>query len=305
MNLSNPRDLRRLRELFPGQEVYLVVGSDVVGHASAYQAAPVDWSVHSMDHIIFRRAGQPPLPEGKELGITGKVIQLQLPPHLEDISSTRIRENVDMNRDISTFIDPVIQDFIYQNGLYLRDTQDKPCSRPGPVLPVGGAARTPCWWPMSLLGTGSGRACGPLSSGTGTSCWCCATVGRAGSPMLGWLSFRYLSTADLYSAFQNADLADQVRLRAGGKTLFITGLAAEEEQEKDYAQLLVSEVLSHALEAECVYAVFHPHEGLCPRRQRSSSGGRASSAGMGGRWRPICGPRWCCSRIWRPPFRSP
>ncbi len=31
-----------------------------------------------------------------------------------------------MNRDISTFIDPVIQDFIYQNGLYLRDTQDKP-----------------------------------------------------------------------------------------------------------------------------------------------------------------------------------
>ena len=26
-----------------------------------------DWSVHSMDHIIFRRAGQPPLPEGKEL----------------------------------------------------------------------------------------------------------------------------------------------------------------------------------------------------------------------------------------------
>ena len=102
VNLSNPRDLRRLRELFPGQEVYLVVGSDVVGHASAYQAAPVDWSVHSMDHIIFRRAGQPPLPEGKELGITGKVIQLQLPPHLEDISSTRIRENVDMNRDIST-----------------------------------------------------------------------------------------------------------------------------------------------------------------------------------------------------------
>ena len=32
----------------------------MVGHASAYQAAPVDWSVHSMDHIIFRRAGQPP-----------------------------------------------------------------------------------------------------------------------------------------------------------------------------------------------------------------------------------------------------
>ena len=58
--------------------------------------------------------------------ITGRVIQLQLPHHLEDISSSRIRENVDLNRDISNFIDPVIQDFIYQNGLYLRDSQDKP-----------------------------------------------------------------------------------------------------------------------------------------------------------------------------------
>lgn len=60
------------------------------------------------------------------LPITGRVIQLQLPHHLEDISSSRIRENVDLNRDISNFIDPVIQDFIYQNGLYLRDSQDKP-----------------------------------------------------------------------------------------------------------------------------------------------------------------------------------
>ena len=50
---------------------------------------------------------------------------MTLPPHLEDISSSRIRENVDLNRDISNFVDPVIQDFIYQNGLYLRDTQEK------------------------------------------------------------------------------------------------------------------------------------------------------------------------------------
>ena len=32
---------------------------------------------------------------------------------------------MDLNRDISNFIDPVIQDFIYQNGLYLRDSQEK------------------------------------------------------------------------------------------------------------------------------------------------------------------------------------
>ena len=126
VNIANPSDLKRLRELFPHQEVYLVVGSDVVAHASSYQAEPRPWSIHSMDHIIFRRAGEPPLPPKERLGITGRVLQLQLPPHLEDISSTRIRENVDLNRDISNLIDPVIQDFIYQNGLYLRDSQNKP-----------------------------------------------------------------------------------------------------------------------------------------------------------------------------------
>ena len=33
VNIANPADLKRLRKLFPGQEVYLVVGSDVVGNA--------------------------------------------------------------------------------------------------------------------------------------------------------------------------------------------------------------------------------------------------------------------------------
>ena len=63
--------------------------------------------------------------------ISGKVVQLQLPSQLEDISSTRIRENIDMNRDISHLIDPVVQEYIYQQGLYLREPQYKPLLSPG------------------------------------------------------------------------------------------------------------------------------------------------------------------------------
>ena len=124
VNIANPDDLHRLSQLFPGQELYIVAGSDVVANASCYKAPPRPWSIHGMNHVIFRRAGEKPLP--KKLPVTGQVLHLQLPPHLEDISSTRIRENVDLNRDISTLVAPVIQDFIYQNGLYLRDTPDKP-----------------------------------------------------------------------------------------------------------------------------------------------------------------------------------
>ena len=48
-----------------------------------------------------------------------------LPMYLEDISSTRIRENIDQGRDISRLIDPVAQNFIYANSLYLREPQYK------------------------------------------------------------------------------------------------------------------------------------------------------------------------------------
>ena len=55
--------------------------------------------------------------------ISGKVVELELPEHLEDISSTRIRENIDLNRDISNLIDPSVQEYIYYNGLYLREPE--------------------------------------------------------------------------------------------------------------------------------------------------------------------------------------
>ena len=128
VNIANPADLKRLRELFPYQRCTWWRAATWWPTPPPIKDPPRDWSIHSMNHIIFRRAGEAPLPD--DLPITGKVIQLQLPPHLEDISSTRIRENVDLNRDISNLIDPVIQDFIYQNGLYLRDSQDKPMVNP-------------------------------------------------------------------------------------------------------------------------------------------------------------------------------
>ena len=57
------------------------------------------------------------------------MLELTLPPQLEEISSTRIREAVDANRDISNLIDPTVQEFIYRRGLYLREPQDKPVLR--------------------------------------------------------------------------------------------------------------------------------------------------------------------------------
>lgn len=95
VNIANPADLARLKKIFSGRELYFVAGSDVIKNASCYRQPPAADSIHSMNHIIFKRssderrdglAGEKPYP------ITGNVINLHLEEYFEDISSTRIRE---------------------------------------------------------------------------------------------------------------------------------------------------------------------------------------------------------------------
>jgi len=259
VNIANPADLKRLTELFPGQEVYIVAGSDVVANASSYKAEPEPFSIHHMNHVIFRRAGEKPLPE--PLPIAGRVIQLQLPPHLEDISSTRIRENVDLNRDISNFIDPVIQDFIYQNGLYLRDSQEKPMLGFGELdfqwvdevedalfdLLAG-------IWPERLGGMTAARAMGDKML---------VLRGTADRNPLGFVCYRLLTASQLFDALGDNELADRIRLRSAGNVLLITALGVDysSAHRKDLGHLLLCELIAWALEQECVYAVCRTRSG--------------------------------------------
>ena len=106
VNIANPENLHRLRQAFPGRKVSIAVGSDVVAHASSYRKPVEPDSIHTFDHIIFRRPGQEAV--GGYGGIYGKVLELTLPEPLEEISSTRIREAVDANRDISNLVDPAV-----------------------------------------------------------------------------------------------------------------------------------------------------------------------------------------------------
>ena len=259
VNIANPADLERLVGLFPGQKVYLVAGSDVVANASSYKAEPQPFSIHHMNHVIFRRAGEAELPA--PLPITGDVIQLQLPPHLEDISSTRIRENVDLNRDISNFIDPVIQDFIYQNGLYLRDSQDKP---------MLGSGELDFQWEdemtsglFDLLSAAWPEQAGGIAAARSQNDKLLLLRGAHDANPLGFLSYRLLSASQLFDALGDNELADRIRLRSAGDVLLITALGADysSEQRKDLGHLLLCELIACALEKECVYAVCKPRSG--------------------------------------------
>lgn len=104
VNIANPADIRKLKETFAGKELYIAVGTDVIKNASCYKAPPEPDSIHTLNHIAFARESKE---QGSDTGdekrypITAKVVNLTLKKYYEDISSTRIRENIDLNRDIS------------------------------------------------------------------------------------------------------------------------------------------------------------------------------------------------------------
>jgi nicotinic acid mononucleotide adenylyltransferase len=131
INISNPDNLKVLRESFSGSEVYIVIGSDVLLNASSYQSKKTKDSIHSFSHIIFERRNDVSssdrdndLDRAIEL-LEGNVLRLSLQPMYEDISSTQIRNYIDQNRDISVLIDPLAQKYIYDNGFYQREPQYK------------------------------------------------------------------------------------------------------------------------------------------------------------------------------------
>lgn len=253
VNIANPRDLARLRETFPGREVSIVVGSDVVANASSYRKAPEENSIHSFDHVIFRRSG---VAEADYSLISGKVVELKLPPHLEDISSTRIRDAVDQGRDISNLIDPVAQDLIYRQGLYLREPLDKPLLSAGdiqfcyqaPEEDWGGLL--PEDLPARLAEMGDQL--------------CVLRRGEAGA-VQGALSFCLAEPDRLYARLGSTRLAGFVRERTGGRALVISGMwCARTRDPMEICQALITEVLTCALRQGHGCALFCPAQDFVP-----------------------------------------
>ncbi|MCI9596250.1 MAG: hypothetical protein HFE75_02925 [Firmicutes bacterium] len=268
INIANPRDLKKLRELLPDKELYIVVGSDVIINASSYKAQPSEHSIHTFNHVVFRRESAV---EGEEKGddlseayknISGKVVELTLPVHLEDISSTRIRENIDYNRDISNLIDPIAQNYIYNNSLYLREPQYK------------GIMQTKLLQFESLAHRGSGmiKDLAEEIRGRGHNFYrlkdyldrpevrtAAVRDGGMGNQVRAFTATKEITTSDLYEEFQDAELAAYLREKATGRILIIGGIYfAHDTQIRNVIQLITTETLSQALQEDMTYAIYHP-----------------------------------------------
>ena len=258
VNIANPENLHELRAAFPGRSVSIVVGSDVVLHASSYKKSVTPDSIHTFDHVVFRRT-EPDAEPADYSCITGKVLELTLPPQLEEISSTRIREAVDANRDISNLIDPTVPEFIYRRGLYLREPQDKPVLRTEDLSFLPASPETAEKFLRTMLSVPTAAALRTQIESRGDDVMVCRDTDGT---ILGAASYACLDSARLFARLGDPALSGLVRQNAGGRTLLISGLFVPRgERQSDLCQLLITEVLTLALSREFTYALYLPLEG--------------------------------------------
>ncbi len=228
INIAYPSDLKQLRALFSNRELWLVTGSDVIEKASAYRD-PAPGSAADFDHIIFLRDSSVRREE-LESRIRGRRIVLTLPEFYETVSSTRIRDYVDKNMDVSMLVDPMVQSYIYEKNLYLRAPQFKQAMRKQS---------------FTLDFAWSGLCC--------TATLCRAEDGR----ILARADGRTIRSTELYGVLGSLPGAEYLRRHSSGRMLLIETVVLEPDADADCARLVLTELLARSLPEDHTYA-------LCP-----------------------------------------
>ncbi|MBQ8563903.1 MAG: phosphohydrolase [Firmicutes bacterium] len=279
VNIANPKDLKRLAEIFQGRQLYFVAGSDVIENASCYRAEPQEDSIHSINHIIFRRttsdishaaapaapaatasSDQSQAPQGYP--VSGKIINLHLEEYYEDISSTRIRENIDLNRDISNLIDPVAQNYIFENSLYLREPAYKHMIQARDIrleayMDRDGEAIEDMKEELQDWGFDYEQVKSYLSRQD------VRTVrirdGMRDDKVVALAAVSRLDSIDLLKEFGDQDIAAYIRAQAAGAIAVIGGLYYSKRSSiANLGQTILMEVMSELLARDYTYVVYHP-----------------------------------------------
>ena len=274
INIANPEDLTLLKRLFEGRELFFVAGSDVIENASCYRGEPAQNSIHSFNHIIFRRRSQEKEESFRRAGgggeaaahypITGKIINLTLEEYYEDISSTRIRENIDMNRDISNLIDPVAQNYIYENSLYLREPTYKHILQAQEIRLEEYKARG-CRAISGMEEELKGRGYDVDAIISYLNREDVYTVvlrdGMQEDRIVAAAGVSRLDSIDFLSTFGDQDIAAFIRSRAAGAVGVIGGIYFSKNSSiGNLGQTILAELLSELLARDYTYVVYHPCE---------------------------------------------
>ena len=265
INIANADDIKRLKQIFADKELYLAVGMDVVQHASAYRLPLTADSIKTVNHIIFVHEVDNPQNEEiseEEAGIQGKVLHMALDKAFEDVSSTKIRDNIDLNLDISNLIDPVAQSYIYDNNLYLREPTYKNVLESLEInISTFKSRGVESLWPFSMklgsMGYDTERV-GSYIEGKQVS-----TIhvddARQEKAIIGYAAVHPIGTRNLLTEFDDASIAAHIRKAADGSIASIGFLYADENAGiANISEIVITEILTELISRDYAYAVYHP-----------------------------------------------
>ncbi len=267
VNLASSNDLKALKALYPDKEIYIVVGSDVLQNATAYKSRPTKNSIHSFNHIVFKRTQDDisslSLKKSEEAKnrIKGLVVELKLPLYLEDISSTQIRDNIDNNRDISNLIDSLAESFIYDRNLYTREPLDKSVLKSKPFI-------------IEVIEDLSQKIVDEIGHYIFMHTNLYENIGeqlvskkikllvirdsKNSNKLLGFSAFHKIGSSEVYGEFQSQYIANYLRENTAGRIIIIDGIFINPSKIYDnMEQIILTETLAYCLKNDFTYALYN------------------------------------------------
>lgn len=261
-NIANPQDLKLLKNNFAHSKVSFVGGSDVVLNSSCYKREVSGDSIHTFPHIIFERGKSKHLEEAKKK-IIGEVTVLNLPTTYATISSSQIRDYIDRNRDISSLIDPLVQQYIYENGFYQREPDEK--------LPLTSSSIDIDFIEEVTEGLIKSISEGCNSNDRNivyeqlkehskkTAAKLVVIRHSENKKILGYSSLHWVRSNNLYNELQDEKVSRYIRENPSGRLILVDAIYIKnKEKNKFLEQILITETLAYAISKDYEYALFKP-----------------------------------------------
>lgn len=259
-NISNPEDLKVLRDNFKDSEVYFVAGSDVILNASCYKNPISECSIHNFPHIIFERGKNKQLDEAIKK-ILGDIKLINLPSSYANISSSQIRNYIDDNRDISSLIDPLVQQYIYENGFYQREPLEK-LSLASSHIDIEFTEEITEVFIKKLSNSCNDKelvfqVLTELSKKIAPKL--VVIKNNQTHEILGFAAMHWIRSNILYKELNDDKLSKYVRENASGRIILIDLMYINnKEKNKILEQILITEALAYAISKDYEYAIFKP-----------------------------------------------
>jgi nicotinic acid mononucleotide adenylyltransferase len=259
-NISNPQDLKLLKENFNGSEVYFVGGSDVILNSSCYKNPVTEYSIHNFSHIIFERGKNKQLDEATKK-ILGEIKLINLPASYANISSSQIRNYIDNNRDISSLIDPLVQQYIYENGFYQREPQEKFSLASSHIdIEFADDITEDFIEKLSESCNDKDRIFQILTELSKKIAPKLVIIKNTQTnEILGFSSMHWIRSNVLYKELDDDSLSMYVRENASGRIILIDLMCINNKKKnKLIEQILITETLAYAISRDYEYAIFKP-----------------------------------------------